>query len=128
MKALLRNLLLATTLVAASLIATHAQENAPSDSETAVTKAKMDVDKNPILEKYTWVKNIVNPKDCKGESVSLYYNDSSRTYFLFIESESSRVMYNEEGQVYCTDSKTLDCAKYYELEKQEKSWSCSSRK
>lgn len=106
----------------------YAQERLENENErestTNASAVKMDDSENPILKKYSWIKDKVDSKDCKGERVEVYSASEGPSKFIIIEQDGQRVMYDESGTVYCTNSSQIKCDEYYKLSKSD-SWICN---
>lgn len=86
----------------------------------------LDEDGNEVqmFKTYEWLWSLVDPIKCDGETVSVHSIDKVIEPYVVIASTASRIMYDANGSIWCTDSDELDCASFYKLESASESWSC----
>lgn len=109
------------------LISIHAQEKSidiDSNHELDIADNKKD----QLLIDYPWLEKHIDQKDCQGHKVSVYKMKKGDTKYVFIEETDKRAMYDESGNLYCTNSNELDCQEYYDLISTGESWVCADTK
>ncbi len=107
------------------IVSIHAQEK----SNTMDSKHEVDMADNKedqLLQDYTWLQKIIDQKDCQGHQVSVYKMKKGDTKFVFVDEGFKRVMYDESGNIYCTNSDELDCVQFYELAPTGDKWYCAT--
>lgn len=106
----------------------HAQDLSSNDVEKQEKTNLLEDNTTTLFETYEkWLPSIVQQKDCQGETVSLYKSKANNSVvYLYIEKNGTRILYDDAGNVYCTDSESLDCRNFYELEKPEETWKCKN--
>ena len=89
-------------------------------------KVVLDEDGNEVqmFKNYEWLWSLVDPSACAGEKISVHSADEVAEQYVVIASTDSRIMYDANGSVWCTDSDVLDCASFYKLQSASESWSC----
>jgi len=76
-----------------------------------------------IFNTYPWLLDLVNPATCSNETITVY-KYQGYTY-LYIETATGGVVYNDNGQLYCTSSAGLNCLEFYQMEEILSSWTCN---
>lgn len=83
---------------------------------------------NPINTPYTWLNELLTNPDCCQVSEAYSYQAGPYTYIFVAADESGDcgvgILYNEEGQLYCTSQTNFDCVSLYGLTNQSLLWSC----
>lgn len=100
--------------------AASAQQVAELESKKE-TVVKTDKDK--LLEKYNWLGNHLKKMKNVKHVTEMQYEGS--TDFVIIETSDSKVLYDADGQTYCTESKDLNCVQHYKLTPGVLRWSQS---
>ena len=106
------------------LVSIHAQEKS-IDIDAKHEIELEDNKKEKLLNDYSWLENLIDKKDCQGLQISVYKMKKANAKFVFIEDGKKRVMYNESGEVYCTNSDELDCLQFYDLAPSGDTWICA---
>lgn len=84
----------------------------------------MESDDNSLFETYKWLNKIIKKENCTNASITVYEDVNNGTEFISVANDDQKVMYDLSGKVYCTDSKELDCLKFYKLAKTDREWIC----
>lgn len=83
-----------------------------------------EVAKEKLLEKYDWLKSHLETHEKEILQVQeLIYAGSKE--FVLIETKDKTIMYDGDGQRYCTESPELNCKEYYKLTSSNLKWSPS---
>ena len=77
-----------------------------------------------LFSDFPWLNELVAVDNCTNQKVSLYQTGIFQ--FLYIESEGTETLYNQNGQFYCTSAPNFDCLAAYNLTDLLDTWSCSS--
>lgn len=74
---------------------------------------------------YPWLLDIVDPADCEDLTFLTLYNTGFYNY-LYYKSPDAGILYNAQGQLYCTDALNFSCTDAYGLtdDKIVEVWSC----
>lgn len=84
-------------------------------------------DKLPsVFKEHNWLQKVIDPAKCSGESVAVHKAPNGNNFFM-INMDSKRLMYNADGEPYCTNSKILKCEEFYELGSAEDTWTCKTK-
>jgi|GEM_PF-3164997 len=82
----------------------------------------------PLLDlgkDFPWLLEKLNVKNCTDNVVSRF--DSPAITFVAISQNNNDVLYNAEGDLYCTDRSNLDCLSTYNLNEPTTQWTCNLR-
>jgi len=78
-----------------------------------------------LVKDFPWLTTRLNIKNCANNVVSRY-NEPAKT-FVAINSNDALVLYDTDGEVYCTDRDNLDCLSTYNLNEPTSEWACNAR-
>jgi hypothetical protein len=92
-----------------------------TQTASAQQVAELDANKETVLEtakdklltKYSWLSNHL--KDEKNISSIKEMQYGGITDFVMIKTNTSQVLYDADGQRYCTNSPELNCKEHYNL-------------
>lgn len=79
-------------------------------------------EKPDLFATYEWLEKLVDYTDCKNSSVDAYDKDGN--IFLYVRIEDSYKLYDDAGNLYCSDSPSLSCLRNYDLTNLIDSWNC----
>ena len=99
----------------------YAQQADMSKSETT---AKPESDKDKLMKKYAWLKSHFKDKSNEVKSVK-EVSSSGVSGFVLIEAGTDKILYDNDGKRYCTESPSLDCEAFYKLSPGDLSWTRS---
>lgn len=96
-------------------------------TEKKAIQAMADADKElpTMFQNHSWLKKVIDPVKCSGEQVTVHKTDNG-SHFFMINMNKKRLMYNSDGEPYCTNSETLKCEEFYKLSKAEDTWTCKT--
>lgn len=119
------SLILAFVFCAQGLFA-QADMTLSKSTGVVAENAKESKDESEMFKNYTWLKEKVNVEKCKGTKVTLRSSSKNPVHkFILIEqADGTKVMYNQKGERYCSDSKKLNCIEFYELDTEEDTFEC----
>ncbi len=122
MKSILKLSFIASLIFCSQLAFGQTEVIAEKSSEK-VTKENEEVPQ--IFKDYTWLKEMVNPKDCNGTTVSVRKNpESTANEFVLISKNGKRTLYTIEGKQHCADHSSVNCVEFYKLDEEIDSWTC----
>lgn len=83
--------------------------------------AKEDPIKDQFVETYAWTKSHFESKS--NAVVSMKEMETAEGHkFVLVESKDSKVLYDTNGEQYCTDYEDFNCVEFYKLSKGDLSW------
>lgn len=77
-----------------------------------------------FLEDYPWLADLVDFETCTSEKITVY--TSVGYIYLFVETPQQSILYNANGQRYCTNSATYDCQAFYKVDEVLAIWACGA--
>ncbi len=119
MKNLICNSILMLVLCFASNVAI-AQDAMMMDNEK-MEKAETDNTKESLLKKYPWVKSHMQNTALNQLEIMEMKSENNAEYIV-IKTDKDKIMYDKDGNKYCTDSSTLDCKEFYKLSPGDLTW------
>ena len=82
----------------------------------------IDPPNNPVpIDDYPWLSSIVNAEDCCANNNISYYKKDNLTHgYIYImagdcQDDNYGRLYNEQGQLYCTSTASINCFEHYDL-------------
>ncbi len=99
-------------------------QSVTAQEATLVSEVKIDkeeTDKDKLIQKYSWLK--AHLKKNKNQTISISEMVYANIPYLTIKVADQLVMYDAEGNRYCTQSDKLNCKEFYNLTEGELSWS-----
>lgn len=98
----------------------------PDDSDPCVPNtiniACTSIDTLSIFTVYPFLYDLIDVTNCTNEKITTYLFNGYP--YIFIESDNSSILYNENGTRYCTDGQDLICTEAYTVDEILKEWSC----
>ncbi len=92
------------------------------DNTVANCDTNIVVERPTIFIEYPWLTDLVDVNDCEGVSI-LAYQSGSFIYVL-VDTPSSSILYNEQGNLYCTNGTGLNCLDFYVVSDTLNTWQC----
>lgn len=75
-----------------------------------------------VFNAYPFLNTLINSNNCNNERVTVYKKGIH--YFVHVETESSRKLYNANGDLYCTETTNYDCIRAYDFYEVDMVWAC----
>ena len=108
-------------------------DNDPCVPDNTDTDCDMDMDTDnetpegngappDFLPDYPWLSDLVNFEDCGEASIQIYR--SSGYVYVFIETPTMAVLFNNGGDTYCTNSPGYECRSFYTIDEEITQWNC----
>ena len=120
MKNLVCNSILMLMLCLVSSVAS-AQDAMIMENEK-MAAIETDNTKESLIKKYPWLKSHMDNKERSKVEV-MEMTSENKTEFIVIKTDKDKVMYDKEGNKYCTFSSKLDCKEFYKLSPGNLEWS-----
>lgn len=75
-----------------------------------------------VFSAFPFLNAIINSNICDNERVTVYKKGIH--YFVHVETQSSRKLYNANGVLYCTETTNYDCIRAYNFYEVDMVWAC----
>jgi len=77
-----------------------------------------------IFSDYPWLSGVVNPSTCEGTTIQVYR--SVGFVYLYVQIANSSILYNAQGQLYCTSAPNFNCLDFYSVDEVIENYACGS--
>lgn len=125
MKPIFNLSLILTFVFSAQIGFSQTEINVEKSAEVVAQVAKESKDESEIFKNYSWLNEIVNQEKCQGTKITLRSSTKNSVHkYLIVEEGDNMVMYNSKGDRYCSDTKTVNCIEFYNLDTEEDVWEC----
>ena len=75
-----------------------------------------------FLPDYPWIENFIDFEDCGDASIQIYR--SGGYVYVFIETATMAVLFNNGGATYCSNSPGYECRDFYSIDEEIAQWNC----